>query len=148
MVRLTNLMLAIVFALAIFAVVLTPLFNEPVFGMSRTQIILIIAGIYVVYALYTYFLDRHYIYLNDDRKKIIFRYYSMRPLSQMKHSIEIPKENFKGYEINFNRMGYLPRIVLIQKMKSGIFKYPAVSLSALSKKELDLLERLLDKYVR
>ncbi|MFN8208437.1 MAG: hypothetical protein U0T82_13660 [Bacteroidales bacterium] len=147
-VRVQNLLITLLFSALIIIVLLSNFFNSPILGLSRGMIILLLAVIYFLYAAYGLLLDRYYVFLNDDGQKIVFRYYSMRPLSQLKHSIEIPKGNFKGYEINYNRLGFIPRIVLFQQQKSGIFKYPPVSLSALSKKELDQVERLLDKYAR
>jgi hypothetical protein len=147
-VRVQNLLITLLFSALIIVVLLTNFFNDPFLGLSRGIIILLLAIIYFLYAAYGLLLDRYYVFLNDDGQKIVFRYYSMRPLSQLKQSIEIPKQNFKGYEITYNSLGFIPRIVLFQQQKSGIFKYPPVSLSALSKKELDQVERLLGKYAR
>lgn len=145
-VRLVNMGVTVLFAALIFMVMLFPFFNKPFLGMNRGPIILIIALVYFIYVGYTLLLDRYYIFLNDDGQKIIFRYYSLRPLNQVKHSVEVPKSSFQGFEITNTRFGLVPKIVLFQKKKAGVFRYPPVSLSALSKDELAKLKKLLHKY--
>ncbi|MGB9746082.1 MAG: hypothetical protein ACPLXM_04070 [Bacteroidales bacterium] len=145
-IRLRGLLMAVLFVCLVCVVLFLEVFRNPVFGLTRAHYILIISILYVLYSLYMYLLDLNYIYFNDDGQKIIFRYYSMRPLSQVKSSVEIPKESFAGYEIRKDLLGLVPKIVLYQRDKAGLFRYPPVSISSLSEKEKNLLLRSLQKY--
>jgi len=145
-IRLRGLFMAVLFVSLICVILFLEVFRDPVLGLTRAHYILIISVLYVLYSLYTFLLDLNYIYFNDDGQKIIFRYYSMRPLSQVKSSVEIPKESFAGFEIRKGFLGLVPKIVLYQKDKAGLFRYPPVSISSLSEKEKNLLLRSLQKY--
>ena len=86
-----------------------------------------------------------YIYFNDETNKIILRYYSMHPLSQAKRSIEIPRDSFSKYEIAESLFGIKTKIILYQKVKGGVYKYPPVSISALSPAEKEQLIQSLNR---
>ncbi len=145
-IRLRGLFMAVLFVCLVCIVLFLEVFKNPVLGLSRAHFILIISILYLLYSLYTFLLDLNYIYFNDDGQKIIFRYYSMRPLSQDKNSVEIPKDSFAGFEIRKTFLGLVPKIILYQKDRAGLFRYPPVSISSLSEKEKNLLLRSLQKY--
>ena len=58
--------------------------------------------------------------------------------------IKIPKKKFAKYEIQ--NKGKNESIVLVQKTKTGNFKYPPISLSALPDKDKEKLKKNLLKY--
>jgi len=145
-IRLRGLLLAILFVILICVIIFIKPFDHALLGIPRAYYILVLSVIYVAYTLYIYFLDLNYIYYNDDGKKLIFRYFSMRPLNQAKNSVEIPKELFAGFEIKKSLFGRVPKIILYQRNKSGLFRYNSVSLSLLTKKERSILLQSLRSY--
>jgi len=80
------------------------------------------------------------------KKKITVRYYSAHPAFRKYKAYEIPQAYFSGYEINKSILGLKKEIVLTAKGPKGEMSFPPVSISALSKKELEYLIRFLDKY--
>jgi hypothetical protein len=146
-IRLRGLFLAFLFMTLIVIVLLADFFGVPHFGVSRMHLILFLSVVYVIISLYNYWLNLSYIYYNDDGEKIIFRYYSLRPLSQGKHSIEIPKGTFVKFELINHSLGLKPAISFYQRVKSGVFKYPEVSISLLSNDEKYKLTKSLERYM-
>jgi hypothetical protein len=143
--RLRGLITAILFGLLILLFMLADFFDESHFGITRSYLILFFSAIYLIIILYAYLKDYYYIYFNDESNKIILRYYSMRPFSQAKHSIEIPRGNLARYEIKTSMWGLNKKIILYQKVKAGVYKYPSVSLTALSSQEMNQLIQALNK---
>lgn len=114
-------------------------------GMSKYGWALIVGLLYVISLIFESFLELNYIYFSDTGDKIILRYFSMSVFSRKKNSIEIPKNEFGGYELNKNFWGLKPVIILKHRIKDKNANYPAVSLSGLNKAELQLLNNALDK---
>jgi hypothetical protein len=143
--RLRGLVMVLIFSALIITLLFINYFNIPRFGISRAHVIIFTAGVYILIVIYNYFRDYHYIYYNDEGNKIIFRYYSMRPLSQTKKSIEIQRGNLSRFEIRQSFFGIKQRIILYQKVKGGVYKYPPVSISALTKAEKARLKQALNQ---
>ncbi|MFW6370337.1 MAG: hypothetical protein ACOC10_03935 [Bacteroidota bacterium] len=142
-IRLRALFITIGVSTLVIIVLLTDLFREPVLGMERGVIVLIIILAYLAISVYFYMLNMNYIYYNDDGAKIILRFYSMRPLEQKKRAFEIPKEKFVRYELKKDMGGLREFLILYQQTPKGVFRYPPVSLTALSFSEKSrLLKRL------
>ena len=143
--RLRGLFTAFIFSLVIIFILLAGIFDAPILGITRSYFILAISVIYLVLIIYNYLKDYYYIYFNDETNKIILRYYSMHPLSQAKRSIEIPRDSFSKYEIAESLFGIKTKIILYQKVKGGVYKYPPVSISALSPAEKEQLIQSLNR---
>ncbi|MBU0766124.1 MAG: hypothetical protein KJ607_14975 [Bacteroidetes bacterium] len=102
----------------------------------------------IIYALINIWfaqLKLNYIYFSDEGQKIVLRYFSLSIISKEKRAIEIPKKEFSGYEILHSFFNKRMEIILLQKRKTGIAKYPPVSITALKKAEQDALFRQLDR---
>jgi hypothetical protein len=145
--RLRGLITAVIFTCLIILILLADVFEEVHFGISRSYLVIFFSAIYLIVILYIYLKDYHYIYFNDESNKILLRYYSMRPFSQAKRSIEIPKGNLSKYENRTGTFGLNDKIVLYQKVKAGVYKYPPVSITALSPQEKNQLIQALNKLV-
>ena len=141
--RLRGLALAFIFSTLILVILLTNFLNQPAFGIGKAHVIIFLAAIYLLMVVYNYMRDYHYIFFSDDSNKIILRFYSMHPLSQAKRSIEIPRGTLLRFEVKNSLMGLNKKLVLFQKVKGGVYKYPAVSITALSQDErMQLLQAL------
>ena len=116
----------------------------PIFGLTDTELSLIILALYLVIAFYPVILGYKYIYYSDDGPSIILRYYSVGLIKGAQRSIEIDKSRFAGYR---KSGGYFSRkIALIQKLDKRTAVYPGVSLTSLSTAEMNRLYKMLDKY--
>ena len=65
----------------------------------------------------------------------MLRYFSPGLFTARKNSIEIPKKEFAGYEIESFFMRYREKVILMRKTGKGVAKYPPVSITALSHSE-------------
>ena len=142
-IRLRALFTTIGLSTLIIIILLTDLFRDPVMGLERGNIILLLVLIYLAMAVYFYMLNMNYIYYNDDGSKIILRFYSMRPLTQKKSAFEIPKDKFVKHEIIKEAGGLQVYLVLYQQTPRGVFRYPPVSISALKREEKEKLVKRL-----
>lgn len=99
---------------------------------------------------YSFLLMRNlnYIYLNTKTNKIIFRYVTLNPITKTNNSIEISKESFVRYEIRKVMMGINTNIIFYQRTHKGDAGYDPVSITTLTKDELDKIKLELDKYVK
>ena len=143
--RLRGLFTAFIFSTIILIILIVEFFDESHLGISRGYLLLFFSVIYFVIIVYNYLRDYYYIYFNDETNKIVLRYYSMRPLSQTKRSIEIPRGSFSKYEIQNSLFGIKEKIIIYQKVKTGVYKYPPVSITALSPAEKEQFIQALNK---
>ena len=136
----------IAFCIAIVAVILLGRFRSEVLGMEKYSLALIIGLAYVINLVIESVFELNYIYFTDHGKSIVLRYFSMSIFSRKKSSIEIPKKEFSGYQIQTSIGGLKKTIILMQRYKGKDLPYPRVSITALSKKELGFLAGSLDKW--
>ena len=125
----------ILFFLGIIVVLLINGWGGEVWGMNSHSLALWIGLVYVFSLALESIFELNYIYYSDQGGTIIFRYFSMSVLNRKKNSIEIPKEEFGGYEVHTSLWGLKKKIVLFHRYKGQNAPYPAVSITGLSKEE-------------
>jgi hypothetical protein len=140
--------ITIIIGIAIIVVLMAPFFNKPFYGLSRYVLVLILIAVYIAIMVFTYSLNRNYIYFNDDGESIIVRYYPIRPIARKKRVIEIPKENLVKFEISKSIFGLRKTLFLYQRVKNKVARYPGIGVSALNKKELASIQDQLSQYAR
>jgi len=118
----------------------------PLLGMSDTAWTLILTGCYFLIALLPMFLSYQYIYFSDDGNDIIIRYFFSGIVGGRKNSVEISKKTFSGYKIESKLFGLKQSIILYQRLKDGIAKYPPIYISVLKHEEKEKLLMSLNKY--
>ena len=138
--------LAISVTLIIILLLFSGFFEDPLLGLTKTHYIIIIAGIYLLIILINFIRKQNYFYFNDSGKNIIVRYYPLRPMARSRKSIEIPKARFAGFEIRDSLLGLKKTLVLKQVLKKSVAQYPPISISSLTRKELNILVRQLSLY--
>jgi len=139
---------AIIAAVAIVAILATSWFYPELLGITKYQWILIVAGAYVLLVVISWIRNLNYFYFDDTGDKIIIRYYPIRPLGRRKKAIQIPKISFAGFEIRNTTLGIKKLLILKQHVKRTVANYPPIGITALTKKELAMLEKQLSIYVR
>lgn len=132
-------------ALVIFLLILLIMLDlkRTYFGFSKYQWAIVVSAIYIAHVIYQGILEPYYIYFSDQGEKIILRYFSMSFYNDKKQTIEIPKDSYSGYEIKTSLGGLKKKLILCEKIKNTVAKYPAVSITALNKtQEAHLIEAL------
>ena len=119
---------------------------NPIWGLNKSQWSFIIIGVFVLIIILNNFRDFHYIYFSDNGNNIVFRFYSMRIFSGKKNTIEIHKKDFVKFESSSSLLKMRDYIILYQKLKKGIAKYPPISITGLSKKDKTKLKNQLSLY--
>lgn len=125
----------LLFVLLIIFIHFTNIWAEPRFGISKVHLTIAFSGLILLYYIVEYWLDFQYVYFSDLGDRIILRYYSLRPMHNLKNSIEILKSSFVRFEIQRSFLNLRPKLILYAKNKNQVAKYPPVCLSALTSKE-------------
>ncbi len=123
-------------------------FKSPVFGIDKTWYLLGLTILYIVLISYNFLLKPNFVFFSDNGDKIILRYYATRIFNNKKNSIEISKQNFISWEIEKFFFGTCEMLYLHAKFKSGVAKYPGVSLSAVNRRDRDKIKAILDRYAK
>ncbi len=116
----------------------------PFLGMDDIFWTLILVAAWFVVAFLPMFLSYQYISYSDAGEKIIFRYFSAGMVGGKKNSVEISKHSFSGYEVEKKFFGLIISIILFQRFKEGVAKYPPVYISSLTRIERDKIFRSLN----
>ncbi len=109
--------------------------RDGAFGYTRDQVAVFMIILVVLFFLYHFVRDHHYIYYSDTGDKFVLRYFSLRPLADKKNAIEFNKNELLRYEIIKPLYGLNRSLVIYRKTARGIAKYPPVSLTALKKSD-------------
>lgn len=129
------LILVIVFGLMYF----TDVVVDGAFGLTRDQLAITVVISFVLYFLFHILRNHKYIYYSDTGNEFILRYFSLRPLTDKKHSIEFHKSEFHKFEVARPVFGFNESIIIYRKTPKGVAKYPPVSITALGKFEKEKL---------
>lgn len=123
-------------------------FEKDVLGIPKYQWVILVALAYLVLVVFARVRQLNFFYFSDEGDRILIRYHPIRPHIQKKSAIQIPKIGLAGYDIRSSLLGLKKVIILKQSVKGKVATYPPIGITALSSKEIDLLEKHLDKYVR
>lgn len=124
----------------------TRILINPIWGLNKSQWSFILVGIFVLLIILNNFRDFHYIYFSDNGNNIVFKFYSMRIFSGKKNTIEIHKKDFVKFQRNSLLFKIRDYLIIYQKLKKGIAKYPPISITGLSKKDKEKLINQLSLY--
>ncbi|MCX6258471.1 MAG: hypothetical protein NTW49_11340 [Bacteroidia bacterium] len=108
-----------------------------------TALIFSIIALIVAFYIWFFVKDYNYIYFSDESNKYILRYFNFIPMVLSQKSIEIPKESLVKYTIEKSAFGLRENLVLFEKTKRGIAKYPNVSLTLLTPEQKEQLLKTL-----
>lgn len=108
--------------------------------------VIAVALIYNSLLFYSWYVKFNYFGYDDSSNKLLFRFYSLAKIFKKYQSVEIDKDSFSHFEISSKLFGLKKSLVLFQSTNRGVAKYPPISLSLLSKDELDTLSDSLKVY--
>jgi hypothetical protein len=137
--------LAIVVVVFISILLITYLYEDQLFGLTKYHLVIIFASSYLLYIIFNALRQFHYIYFSDAGDRIVLRYFPIGLFTSKKNSIEIGKNEFAGYEIHKQWFGIREKLILKAKTGKGMAKYPPVSITALNSKEKESLFKALDR---
>lgn len=125
----------IVFLTLLILIYAVRIIKFPLLGMSQFAWTLLILIIFLLIIFIPVVLDYQYISYSDEGEEIIFRYYSTGIIPGNKNSVEINKRTFSGFTLEKKLFGLSQSIILYQRLKEGVAKYPAIYISALKREE-------------
>lgn len=145
---LRKMLIAIITTVILVIIRASSLFRPELLGISQFQWIYLVAGVYVLIVITSWFRDLNYFYFDDKGDRINIRYYPIRPLGRKKKAIQIPKISFAGYEIRKASLGLKKVLILKQHVKKSVATYPPIGITSLTRTELEMLEKQLSAYIR
>jgi len=98
---------------------------------------------FLVYYWIQYRMAYTYFYFSNNGKNLVFKFYSLRFLYGKPKTIEIPKSSLVKYDIITSFFNKKDSLVLYQKTKKGVAKYPPISLTLLGRNKKTELKRAL-----
>ena len=138
----------LIFTILIIFTGFTKWFNEPVSGIERVYWVIIIVAAWLLITILQSLRRPSYIYFEDAGEKLIIRYYPLKILNRKKNAYEIPKKDFVKFKTEKFFMGKYEKLILYQKLRKGIAKYPPISLSAVNKNDIAKIKTLLSRYTQ
>ncbi len=137
----------LILVIAVGLIYFTNILAHGAFGFDMDQIAGFIVGMFILFFLYHILRDHNYIYYSDMGNKIILRYFSLRPLTDKKKSIEFNKKELHKYELKRSLLGFRQSIIIYRQTSRGVAKYPPVSITALSRQDKEKLTASLQKLI-
>ena len=122
------------------------LIKFPLLGMSRAAWTIIFTVCFMIIMFLPVLMNYQYIYFSDEGDTIIFRYYSAGLFEGKKNSVEIGKRTFSGFTFDEKFFGLVQSVILYQRLKEGIAKYPPIYISALKRQDKDIIIESLNSY--
>jgi hypothetical protein len=115
--------------------------------MKEDTLVLITAGVFVVYVGISQFANLCYVNFSTSNGKISIRYYPIISILKKEYeSIEFTHQSLLNFKIE-KAMGFTDLEIAI-RTKRGIAEYPSISLAALSKDEIEQISFALSEIVR
>ena len=116
-------------------------------GVPKYVYTVLLLLVFFVFYFYHIFAASSYIFYSDEENKLILRFYQLNGFNTKKYSYEIPKREFTGFKIEHKNLKLKEDLILFRKYQGNIVRYPALSISALTKEERKRLLVSLNQYV-
>ncbi|HEC44521.1 MAG TPA: hypothetical protein ENI20_17000 [Bacteroides sp.] len=139
---------ACVTVLLLIGIMITGWFEKDLLGITKYQWVILVSLVYLILIIVSRLRKLNFFYFSDEGDKILIRYYPIQPLVQKKKAVQIPKIGLAGYDINTVALGLKKVLILRQTIKGKVAIYPPIGITTLKRKEIDLLKKHLDKYIR
>ncbi|HLN72531.1 MAG: hypothetical protein ACM3O8_01830 [Methylococcaceae bacterium] len=105
-------------------------------ALKQDIAVMITVGVFVVYVGISQFANLCYVFFSTENSKILIKYYPIISILKKEYdSIEFPQKALIGFKIE-KALGFSDLQIAI-KTKRGVAEYPSISLSALSKNEIE-----------
>jgi hypothetical protein len=115
--------------------------------LKQDTAVLITAGVFAVYVGIAQFANLCYVYFSTENGKVLIRYYPVISILKKEYeSIEFSHSSLVNFQIE-KAMGFADLTIAI-KTKRGIAEYPAISLAAMSKAEINQISSELSEIMK
>jgi hypothetical protein len=131
--------LLLLFLLSVIVVLLfyIEIFSKEFLGFDQRYMVIVLITLYLAYYIWALVRKYHYFYYSDlSPTKLVFRFYSLAPLSKRQNSIEIHKDEFYKFIFEKKLLGMRRYLILYTKTPKGIAKYKPISISLLTKSQI------------
>lgn len=118
----------------------------PLLGLSSAVWTIFFSAVFLFIIFFPVVLQYQYVFFSDEGNDIIFRYFSTGIFESKKNSVEISKRTFSGFTIEKKFFGLIQSVILFQRLKEGVAKYPPISMSALNRKDREKIVSSLNSY--
>ena len=105
----------------------------------------IVAGLFFLIIFFIRSFHFKYVKFFYEKGKLNFKFHGLGPLGKEFKIIELSVNKFYKFEIEYSFFDLKRNIILYQKLKGKIAKYPPISLSAMSRKDIDEMQIFLNK---
>ena len=130
----------------IFVLTMAPLFMFKV--EAGFEIIVSFVVFIAVLYLVLNFMGFNYLKLKIDKKSLVIKYFGLAPLNKEAKAFKIKSEEVHDYKIEPKLFGLKKMLIVYRKDRGEVFKYPAVNLNALNKKDFENFENALKLLVK
>lgn len=104
--------------------------------MKKDTAVMITVGVFIVYVGISQFANLCYVFFSTDNDKVLIKYYPIISIMKKDYdAIEFSQKSLVGFQVD-KAMGFSDLQIAI-RTKRGIAEYPAISLSALNKAEIE-----------
>ncbi len=104
--------------------------------------VLITAGVFILFVIFSQFASFCYVNFNTGNGKVTIRYYPIISIIKKEYeAIEFPQQALVNFKME-NAMGFTDLQIVI-RTRRGIAEYPPISLSALTKTEIEQISTAL-----
>lgn len=111
-------------------------------ALKQDIAVMITVGVFVVYVGISQFANLCYVFFSTENSKVLIKYYPVISILKKEYdSIEFPQKALVGFKVE-KALGFSDLQIAI-KTKRGIAEYPSISLSALSKNEIEQVKSAL-----
>jgi hypothetical protein len=138
----------LVTGIVIFAISIYTYFEHYQIGVHPITFKYVLPGIIgVLVFTYVFLLLRKldYFFIEYLGNKIVVRYYTAYPIFRKYKAFEIPQSYFYDYKITLHFFGLRKSLQIVVNTPKGKFSYPQISISLLSKKQMNDLIKMLNE---
>jgi hypothetical protein len=90
----------------------------------------------------------NYLKLKIDKKSLVIKYFGLAPLNKEAKAFKIKSEEVHDYKIEPKLFGLKKMLTVYRIDRGEVFKYPAINLNALNKKDFNNFENALKLLVK
>jgi len=110
--------------------------------------LIVVAILFTLTIIALNYLKFYYNYFSTESGKLIIRYLTLGPFGGSRKSMEMPLKDFVNYQITYKFYNYKKELIVYRQTPKGIAKYPSISISSLSKSEINKVEKMLNVQIR
>lgn len=138
-VKLLKVIYFVLLSISIAVLYATYFFDNNFPKIKKEYFLISFISLYVIINIVRLIMRYSYFYFDDDTPNLTFRFFHLVPFGAKRLAFSIPKRAFYDFKIEKNFFGFRKDLILFQKTKEKIINYPPISLSAVKKKDKNLL---------